>query len=93
MSWEHLEQRLYERLPEEVAKKVKWAVFLGRIVFTLNRSGFVLVFNGSNPIGMTLPLLKQGVSRLHEEGELSPPKAGGGACLSPLRGGSKPTPM
>jgi len=42
---------------------------------------------------MTLPPLKQGVSRLHEEGELSPPQTGGGACLSPLRGGLKPTPM
>jgi len=41
---------------------------------------------------MTLSPLKQGVSRLHKESELSPPKAGG-ACLSPLRGGSKPTPM
>jgi len=40
----------------------------------------------------TPPAKAGGFSPLYGS-ELSPPQTGGGACLSPLRGGSKPTPM
>ncbi|RTZ60707.1 MAG: hypothetical protein DSZ31_01560 [Gammaproteobacteria bacterium] len=42
---------------------------------------------------MTLPPAKAGGFSPLYRSELSPPKTGGGACLSPLRGGLKPTPM